>query len=105
MHGPSGRMLVFLEQSTQEPLLLYMQASLDIPIPSTPGALPGATELSRHSSTLGHDLHKQEQASLAIRKEAMAVLDLLLAATLQLDVVDTEALHYVQVSFTAPVLS
>ena len=72
---------------------LALQASSEIT------ALPGlqGAELSRHSSNLGHDLYKSQQASLAIRKEAVAVLDLLLNATLQMEVVDLEALHYVQV--------
>ena len=69
-----------------------MQASTEIPAPGM-----YTNDLSRHGSTLGHDLHRNEQASLAIRKEAVAVLDLLLNATLQMEAVDLEALHYVQV--------
>ncbi len=57
----------------------------------------GMSELERHSSTLGLKIQKQEQASLANRKEAVAVLDLLLTATLQMDAIDFEALHYIQV--------
>ena len=62
------------------------------------GNTMGHTDLTRHSSTLGLQMHKQEQASLAIRKEAVAVLDLLLTATLQMDAIDIEALHYIQVT-------
>lgn len=72
---------------------MALQASSEIT--AIPGLQGG--ELSRHGSTLGHDLGKTQQAPLAIRKEAVAVLDLLLNATLQMEVVDLEALHYVQV--------